>query len=144
VREVTVTDPAVEHFPRPPAVITQRFAKGSRCLTAEVRGHFAGYLWLAFDGYEEDGFVCRFELATPARCAWDCDVQFVSAFRMSRAFVRPCYAAIHELPVHGAEWSFLRISTFNSSLMAAHRRIGLHGFFPSPSPALGAAANAGR
>lgn len=137
VREVGATDPVVRQFPRPPVVIAQRFEKGGRCLVAEVRGGFAGYLWLAFDGYDEDEVRCRYDLAAPASSVWDFDVFVAPEFRMGRTFARLWDAANRELRARGTEWSYSRISTFNPGSMAAHRRMGLRGLFTATFVCLG-------
>jgi len=125
VREVMSSDAVVEHFPRPPAVVSQRFASDSVCYVAEVRGRFAGFLWLAFGGYDEDEVRCRYEFHDPAKSVWDYDVYVEPQFRLGRTFVRLWEAANQRLSDDGVQWSFSRISAFNAGSLAAHRRMGM-------------------
>lgn len=137
VREVASNDPIVAHFPRPPEVIAQRFENGARCYAAEVRERFAGYLWLSFDGYDEDEVRCRYEFTVPEVSAWDFDVYVVPEFRMGRTFVRLWDTANRELAAWGVHWSFSRISAFNPGSMAAHRRMGMYRLFAATFLCLG-------
>lgn len=129
VRQVDQNDPVVALFPRPPAVIEQRFASGSMCLVADVRDRFAGFIWLAFNGYDEDEVRCRYDFADPAHSVWDYDVYVEPEFRMGRTFSRLWDAANRELVTRGVRWTFSRISAFNAASMAAHRRMGMRRLF---------------
>lgn len=137
VRRANGGDPIVTDFPRPPEVIAARFAAGSRCYVAKVRGQFAGYLWLAFGGYNEDEVRCRYEFAEPNICAWDYDVYVVPAFRLGRTFARLWDAANQDLAGEGFRWSFSRISAFNPGSLAAHRRMGMEILFSATFICLG-------
>ncbi|MGB5744208.1 MAG: N-acetyltransferase, partial [Sedimenticolaceae bacterium] len=105
VRRIHKEDPIVADFPRPAAVIAGRFAAGARCYVAEVRGRFAGYLWLAFGGYDEDEVRCRYEFAEPGICSWDDDVYVEPAFRLGRTFARLWSVANRDLAMEGFRWS---------------------------------------
>lgn len=125
IRQVTADDPVVRLFPRPPAVIAQRFADGVTCLVAETSGRFAGFIWLKRKAYEEDEIRCRYELVPPERCAWDYDVYVEPEFRIGRTFSRLWDAANAHLSADGVRWSLSRISAFNPGSLAAHRRLGI-------------------
>ena len=129
VRLVTAADPVVVHFPRPQTVIFSRFESGAMCFVAEVRSKFAGYLWLAFRGYDEDEVRCRYELASPEISIWDYDVYVDPEFRMGRTFARLWEAANMELASRNIDWSYSRISAFNPGSVAAHRRLGIRNLF---------------
>ncbi|MCA8905483.1 MAG: GNAT family N-acetyltransferase [Halioglobus sp.] len=137
VREVGGDDPVVKYFPRPAAVIARRFADGSVCYVAEVRDRFAGYLWLAFNGYDEDEVRCRYEFAEPALSAWDYDVYVEPDFRLGRTFARLWETANQRLANRGVRWSFSRISAFNAGSLAAHRHMGLQTLFAATFVCLG-------
>jgi hypothetical protein len=137
VRLVEAGDPVVMQFPRPAEVIAARFANSSSCYVAEVRGEFAGYLWLAFDGYDEDEVRCRYEFASPALSAWDYDVYVKSEYRLGRTFARLWDAANRDLAMRGVRWTFSRISAFNPNSMAAHRRMGMETLFSATFIRLG-------
>lgn len=137
VRRIHGEDPIAADFPRPAAVIASRFAAGSRCYVAEVRGQFAGYLWLVFGGYDEDEVRCRYEFAEPRICSWDYDVYVEPAFRLGRTFARLWGAANQDLATEGFRWSFSRISAFNPGSLAAHRRMGMEILFSATFICLG-------
>lgn len=125
VRKVTPTDPIVATFPRPASVIAQRFASGATCFVAENDGHFAGYLWIARDAYEEDEIRCRYEFSPTESCAWDFDVYVAPEYRIGRTFARLWDAANEHLSKAGVLWSLSRISAFNRASIAAHERLGI-------------------
>ena len=129
VRRVEGDDPHVSDFPRPQHVIARRFDSGAHCYVAEVKGRFAGYLWLAYGGYDEDEVRCRFEFAEPAASVWDFDVYVVPEFRMGRTFVRLWQTANTELASQGVAWTFSRISAFNPMSMSSHQRMGMRSLF---------------
>lgn len=125
VSQVDRDDPIVAEFPRPAEVIANRFDQGSLCYVAQVKGRFAGYLWLAFGSYEEDEVRCRFEFDEPATSAWDFDVYVAPDFRLGRTFTRLWDAANRELASRGIKWTFSRIDAFNARSIGAHRRMGM-------------------
>lgn len=125
VREVHPTDPVVARFPRPAAVIARRFEQGARCYVAEVGDEFAGYLWLAHGGYEEDEVRCRYAFTDPATSVWDFDVYVVPEYRLGRTFARLWDAANHYLQECGVLWTFSRISAFNAASRSVHGRLGM-------------------
>jgi hypothetical protein len=112
-------------FPRPPAVIEQRYAQGAHCLVADSGGTFAGYLWWGTRAWDEDEVRCRFALADPTRCVWDFDVYVEPRFRLGRTMARLWHEAAHRWYPQGVRWSFSRISVFNIGSLAAHGRLGL-------------------
>lgn len=124
VRQVEREDPLVPLFPRPPEVIATRFADGAMCFVATSRERFAGFLWLAFDGYDEDEVRCRYAFDTPEISAWDYDVYVEPEYRLGRTFMRLWQAANQFMSTRGVRWTFSRISAFNAGSIAAHRRLG--------------------
>ena len=129
VRKVHRSDPVVALFPRPREVIARRFDSGGTCYVAEVRGEFAGFIWLAFGDYEEDEVRCSYELASPNYCAWDYDIYVEPKYRMGRTFARLWDAANQELAQRGIRWSCSRISSFNKGSVSSHSRLGIRRLF---------------
>lgn len=129
IREVTADDPLVARFPRPPQVIAKRFADGATCLVAEAKERFAGFLWLAHDGYDEDEVRCRYEFAHPEQSVWDFDVYVEPEFRIGRTFSRLWDEANRRLAAQGVRWSYSRISAFNPNSLSVHGRMGAHKLF---------------
>ena len=129
IREVDATDPIVAAFPRAKAVITRRFESGDTCLVTESRGRFAGFLWLAFDGYDEDEVRCRYTFKQPDTSVWDYDVYVEPEFRIGRSFSRLWGAANALLAARDVHWSYSRISAFNPTSLAVHKRLGIRTLF---------------
>ncbi|MCB1940076.1 MAG: GNAT family N-acetyltransferase [Rhodocyclaceae bacterium] len=117
-------DPIVAAFPRPQSVIAKRFSDDGHCFVAQSKDAFAGFLWLARGGYEEDEVRCHYALARPDRTAWDYDVYIAPRFRLGRMFTRLWQSANHYLRTQGIDWTLSRISTFNADSLAAHARLG--------------------
>lgn len=125
VAVATRDSPLVTHFPRPAAVIQRRYESGALCFAAEVRGNFAGFLWLRRNGYEEDEVRCTYVLDEPQRSAWDFDVYVEPSCRLGRTMARLWQAADLHLTAQGVQSNFSRISAFNAPSLAAHARLGL-------------------
>jgi hypothetical protein len=121
---VDAADPLCAAFPRRPAVIARRFAAGGRCLVAQVKGQFAGFLWIQNDQYEEDEVRCTYRLGDPARAVWDFDVYVAPRYRLGRTLARLWNAADQTLAAEGVGWSLSRISSFNPESLSAHARLG--------------------
>lgn len=137
VRLITADDPVVAQFPRPAEVLARRFEQRPSCFVAQSGECFIGFLWLAFDAYEEDEVRCRYELAAPERSAWDYDVYVEPAHRLGRCFARLWDAANAHLSERGIEWSMSRISAFNPDSLAAHRGFGVKKLFSATFLTLG-------
>lgn len=125
VEIITAADSIVSQFPRPPAVIGQRFARGALCFVARRYDRFIGYLWLKHQGYEEDEVRCLFLPMPEDQAVWDFDVLVEPEFRLSRAFVRLWDRANQYLRERDVRWSVCRISAFNTDSLRAHARFGL-------------------
>ena len=126
--EIAFTDdaacPLFAEIARPAETIRTRFAQGARCLMAVSKGKFAGFLWFVVGPYEEDDVRVRFVPAPSGRAAWDFDVMVMPDFRMGRLFSHLWRRASAELCAMGVEHTLSRISAFNASSIAAHRRLG--------------------
>lgn len=114
----------VSAFPRPPAVLAERFASGAQCHVARVRGRFAGYLWIDRHDHDEDEVRCRYRLPVDGCGAWDFDVYVEPDFRIGRTLARLWKAVDGALAAEGVQWTFSRISAFNRMSIATHERLG--------------------
>lgn len=123
IRRIAAGDPLTGKFPRAPHIIDMRLARGDICLAATVNGKFAGFLWIAFDGYDEDEVRCRYELVEE-NISWDYDVHVEPQFRLGRTFLRLWDAANALLRESGVHWSISRISAFNPASLNSHARLG--------------------
>lgn len=137
IRQVCADDPIVASFPRPRQVITKRFADGAICLVAKIKERFAGFIWLAYGGYDEDEVRCRYEFAKPEQSVWDFDVYVEPEFRLGRTFSRLWDEANRQLAEKGVQWSYSRISAFNPNSLAVHGRMGAHKLFSATFLRLG-------
>lgn len=124
VRRIAPDDPVIDAFPRPRDVIEGRFAAGSECFVAFVKGEFAGHIWIARDRYVEDEIRCTYCLANPTTGRWDYDVYVQPAQRLGRTLSRLWKAVDDTLAAEGVAWSFSRISRFNPASMRSHDRLG--------------------
>lgn len=124
VRRITPDDPVIASFPRPREVIERRFADGSECYVAFVRGDFAGHIWIARGRYAEDEIRCTYRIANPSTGLWDYDVYVQPAHRLGRTLSRLWKAVDDALAAEGAAWSFSRINRFNPQSIRSHERLG--------------------
>lgn len=123
IRRILSGDPLISAFPRAPEIIDMRLARGDICLAATVKGQFAGFLWIAFNAYDEDEVRCRYDLVGKD-ISWDYDVHVEPAFRLGRTFLRLWDAANELLRDNGIRWSISRISAFNTTSLNSHARLG--------------------
>jgi hypothetical protein len=123
-RLVSAGEPAAAAFPRPAAVIAERYAQSSTCIAAYHDTLFIGFIWLCTGVYEEDDVRCRYVLQQDDATAWDYDLYISPEFRNGIAFVKLWAAAIEQLRSRGRDWSLSRISAFSPDSRAAHRRMG--------------------
>lgn len=124
VQSVPSGSPLVAHFPRPPEVVAQRFARGTICYAATVKGEFAGHIWLAKSFYDEDEVRCRYTLPTDQQSVWDYDVYIEPRYRLGRALGRLWKGVDAALGTQGVRWSVSRISLFNATSIQTHERLG--------------------
>jgi len=111
-------------FPRPPEVIRARFARGSTCYVATVKGDFAGYIWLAQGIYEEDEVRCQYKLPPGHESVWDFDVYVEPRLRLGRTLGRLWRGVDAALGQQGVQWSISRIALSNAGSVQAHERLG--------------------
>ena len=121
---VQAGDELTAHFPRPAAVVAQRFARGARCFTVLVKNRFAGHLWLVREAYEEDEVRCRYQLPRTPSSVWDFDVYIAPEFRAGRTMARLWKTSSARLQEEGVAWTFSRISLYNAASIQSHERLG--------------------
>lgn len=124
IRLVPEKDRVVREFPRPQAVIRDRYQQGAICLGAFSSNILVGYLWLIFGSYEEDELRCRFILEPAGEVAWDFDVYVRPDYRASFIFARLWDEANAYLREQGIRWTLSRVSAFNRISRESHRRLG--------------------
>ena len=124
IRAVAPGDAETRAFKRPPAVLDERFAAGTRCYAATVKGEFAGHIWLASGHYDEDEVRCRYVLPKVPASVWDFDVYVEPAYRLSRVLSRLWAAVDRQLASEGIRWSFSRISLYSRRSVQSHERLG--------------------
>ena len=124
IRLVNKEDPVSQEFPRPLAVIMDRFKQGAKCLAAFRQEQFIGFLWLLLGSYQEDEVRARFTPLPTGQAAWDFDVYVAPDFRLGLTFPRLWDEANHILSENGVQWSCSRISAFNAGSLASHARLG--------------------
>jgi hypothetical protein len=122
VRQMTAADPQIARALTRPAELGTRLARGDACLAALRAGEVVGYLWLCFDGFEDDETGCRFRPAPGG--AWDYDMWVAAGSRGGPVFPALWDAAWDLLRQRGYRWSASRVSAFNDQSLRAHRRIG--------------------
>ena len=123
IRPQTASDPLPGDYPRPPAVVRDRYVQGALSLTAWRGGRLAGFLWLIADAYQEDEVRARYRLAS-SRASWDFDVWVRPEERLGWVFGRLWEAARQHLRRHDVRWTCSRISAFNPASLRAHAQIG--------------------
>ncbi|MCG5524340.1 N-acetyltransferase [Ectothiorhodospira haloalkaliphila] len=109
---------------RAEGIIDKRFDLGCRCLVATVGDEFAGFLWFAATDYDEDEVRCKFVPEPQDLCVWDFDVYVSPKYRLSPVFLRLWQDAQQLLYIEGYRFSCSRISTYNTSSILAHERLG--------------------
>lgn len=124
VRRISPGDPVIAGFPRPAAVNAQRFADGSECYVAWVKGQFAGHIWIARNRFVEDEVRCIYEIGEPSTGVWDYDVYVEPRLRLGRTMARLWRAVDADLALQGVRWSFSRINRFNAASIRSHQRLG--------------------
>ena len=124
VVEVFAGDTRIALFPRPREEIERRFANGARCIAAWHGETFAGFLWFAERGYDEDEVRCTFRLHPDDHAVWDFDVYIDPRFRATRAFALLWTSALAAMHARGVRWSISQVNAFNVESMRAHQRLG--------------------
>jgi hypothetical protein len=122
--ELDRDSPEVRAMPRPADVIQARFDAGTVALAVYLRDKYVGYVWLAFDHYDDDEVRCRYTLRDAARTAFDFDVYVFPQYRLGRAFAAVWHAANQYLGARHIERTCSRIAGINLASQRAHAQLG--------------------
>lgn len=126
VVELYPGDNLLSELPRSEEVISERFKQGSHCLAATKDGHIVAFLWLIFDGYNEDMARVRYELPSN-EYVWDYDVYVYPEHRLGFTFAKLWDGADAWLRNRNVKYSFSRISAFNPASRFSHGSLGALG-----------------
>ncbi|WP_432377866.1 hypothetical protein [Duganella sp. P38] len=127
--DIHITSPGAgdllpKDYPRPAEVVRDRYAQGSRTLSAWRNGRLAGFIWLIQHAYQEDEVRVRYLLVSP-HASWDYDVWVRPEERLGWVFRRLWESARHHLRQRDIRWTCSRISAFNAGSLRAHAQIGV-------------------
>lgn len=114
----------VAAMPIRPEVRAARRRQGTRCLAAFRRDELVGYIWLAFERYEEDEARCTFHLSPPEQSVFDFDLYVLPAHRGSLAFAAVWHLTSQLLYERGVRYSYSRLDHFNRASARAHDHFG--------------------
>ncbi len=114
----------VAAMPIRPEVRASRRAQGTRCLGTFRKGSLVGYVWFAFDQYEEDEARCTFKLRPAEQSIFDFDFYVMPEYRGGLAFAAIWNGASQLLHERGVRYSFSRLDYFNRASAKAHDHLG--------------------
>lgn len=110
-------------WPRPAAVIEDRWRQGAQGMGAWRGRQLVGFLWYAYYSWQEDEVRACYRLASP-RAVWDFDVWVCPEQRLGPAFRRLWEGARARLLPQAVCWTCSRISAYNPDSLRAHARLG--------------------
>ena len=128
IRLIDKEDEVIHQFPRPYKVIQDRFKNGAKCLVAFKDQQFIGFIWLVFDCYQEDEVRANFILSPIESTAWDFDIYIKPDFRLGMTFARLWDEANNFLLMNKRNWTYSRVSAFNTESLKSHSYIGAKSF----------------
>lgn len=114
----------VSAMPIRPEILASRRAQGTRCLGTFRKGNLVGYLWLAFDQYEEDEARCIFALQPAEQSVFDFDFYVLPEYRGGLAFAAIWHGASQLLYARAVRYSYSRLDYFNRASAKAHDHLG--------------------
>lgn len=124
VRELVAGDPCLTVFQRTPGEIEDRFRQRATGLGAFADGQLVGWIWVAFEQFQEYELPLRFELPASGTVSWDMDVFVRPDYRLRPVFPRLWESATGILRQRGVRWTCSLISAYNPASRSAHRRLG--------------------
>lgn len=124
IREISAGAAEIASMPVPGEVVQARFAQGCTCLGAFKDGRLVGYMWYRRSRYEEDEVRCSYVPTPPTRSVFDFDFYILPEYRMGTAFAGLWKGAIAHLASRGVDYTFSRMTRFNTASRRAHRRLG--------------------
>jgi hypothetical protein len=124
IRVLTEPGPELTKLPLSQDVIAFRYAQRAVCFFVTKAGEAAGCLWLCLDDYTEDEVAAVYRPIPEEATAWDFDAYVSPRHRGSLIFSALWDTANVWLADRGVQWSVSRISAYNLSSLAAHKRLG--------------------
>ncbi len=128
IRLIDKEDEIIHQFPRPFKVIQDRFKNGAKCLVAFKDQQFIGFIWLTFDGYQEDEVRASFIPSPIDNTAWDFDIYIKPDFRLGMTFARLWDEANIFMLMNKRNWTYSRVSAFNTESLKSHAYLGAKSF----------------
>lgn len=101
-----------------------RFAQQARCLGVYSKDVLIGYIWFCFDQYDEDEVRCTYILSAPEKSVFDFDLFVFPEHRMGVGFLAVWHGANMFLRQRGIEYTFSRVTRFNTASRRAHAHLG--------------------
>ncbi len=123
-REIVEGDPQVERMPARDDIKAARFANGSLCLGTYKGEELIGYMWFAFERYDEDEVRCIFELNPAREAVFDYDFYLFPKHRMGLGFISMWDGANRFLRERGVRYTYSRLTRFNVASRKAHDHLG--------------------
>ena len=123
-REIERGDEAIDRMPSRAEYKQARFEQGAICLGAYKKGELIGFIWFAFNQYDEDEVRCRFVMHPAERSVFDFDLYLFPEHRMGIGFVSLWNGANRFLRERGVEYTFSRLTRFNVASRRAHDHLG--------------------
>ncbi len=124
IRRIDKMEYQAEWFPRPIAVIHQRYLQGAHCIVAFHGENAIGCLWYIIGPYLEDEVRSQFITQPESSTAWDFDVYIHPKYRLGRTFLYLWSAAWKQLEEKGIRWTMSRIDRFNPGSLRSHEKLG--------------------
>lgn len=89
---------------------------------------FIGFIWLVFDCYQEDEVRAHFIPSPIENTAWDFDIYINPDFRLGMTFACLWDEANNFLMMNKRNWTYSRISAFNTESLKSHSYLGAKSF----------------
>jgi len=123
-KELKRGDPDLRKVIAPLTVQEFRFAQDSICLATYREDRLIGYVWFCSGSYNEDEARCKFLVNPPGKAVFDFDLVVLPEFRMGLGFAAVWHCTAQYLRDRQIEYSFSRITRFNSISRRSHSRLG--------------------
>lgn len=123
-RQIVAGDPEVALMPAREDIKAERFEQGALCLGAFKKDELIGYMWFAFERYNEDEVRCVFELNPGREAVFDFDFYLFPKHRMGLGFISLWEGANRFLRERGVRYTYSRLTRFNVASRKAHNHLG--------------------
>ena len=105
----------------PSTAVNYRMGQGLTCLAALRHDRIVGVTFLTEQAFDEDELAVRF--IPPTGAAWDTGLYVRPESRGGRAFAALWAGTANWLEERSLDWSVSRIAHYNTTSIAAHRRM---------------------